>query len=53
MSKYETIKLEVADGVATRWKGNFSHYSQQRDLALLTQARAFKSQKDFVEKEME
>ena len=45
--------VEVADGVANRWKGNFSHYSQQRDLALLTQARAFKSQKDFVEKEME
>jgi ATP-binding cassette subfamily F protein 3 len=45
--------VEVADGVANRWKGNFSHYSQQRDLALLTQARAFKSQRDFVEKEME
>ncbi len=45
--------VEVADGVANRWKGNFSHYSQQRDLALLTQARAFKSQKDFVEKEMD
>lgn len=45
--------VEVADGVANRWKGNFSHYSQQRDLALLTQARAYKSQRDFVEKEME
>jgi ATP-binding cassette subfamily F protein 3 len=45
--------VEVADGVANRWKGNFSHYSKQRDLALLTQARAFKSQRDFVEKEME
>ncbi|MBL8727168.1 MAG: ABC-F family ATP-binding cassette domain-containing protein, partial [Planctomycetes bacterium] len=45
--------VEVADGVANRWKGNFSHYSQQRDLALLTQARAFKSQREFVEKEME
>ncbi len=45
--------VEVGDGVATRWKGNFSHYSKQRDLALLTQARAFKSQREFVEKEME
>jgi ATP-binding cassette subfamily F protein 3 len=45
--------VEVADGVANRWKGNFSHYSQQRDLALLSQARAFKSQREFVEKEME
>jgi ATP-binding cassette subfamily F protein 3 len=45
--------VEVADGVANRWKGNFSHYSKQRDLALLTQARAFKSQREFVEKEME
>ena len=45
--------VEVADGVANRWKGNFSHYSQQRDQALLTQARAYKSQREFVEKEME
>ena len=45
--------VEVADGQANRWKGNFTHYSQQRDLALLTQARAFKSQREFVEKEME
>jgi len=45
--------VEVADGVANRWKGNFSHYSKQRDLALLTQARAFKSQREFVEREME
>jgi ATP-binding cassette subfamily F protein 3 len=45
--------VEVGDGVASRWKGNFAHYSKQRDLALLTQARAFKSQREFVEKEME
>lgn len=45
--------VEVADGVANRWKGNFSHYSQQRDLALLSQARAYKTQREFVEKEME
>ncbi|MFN8823391.1 MAG: ABC-F family ATP-binding cassette domain-containing protein [Planctomycetota bacterium] len=45
--------VEVADGQANRWKGTFSHYSQQRDLALLSQARAFKSQREFVEKEME
>ncbi|MBM4062079.1 MAG: ABC-F family ATP-binding cassette domain-containing protein [Planctomycetes bacterium] len=45
--------VEIADGVASRWKGNFSHYSQQRDLALLAQARAYKSQREFVEKEMD
>ncbi len=45
--------VEVADGVANRWRGNFAHYSQQRDLALLTQARQFKSQREFVDKEME
>jgi len=48
----ETI-LEVGDGIATRWKGNFTHYRQQRDQALLAQARAFKNQRDFVDKEME
>ena len=45
--------VEVGSGIATRWKGNFAHYSQQRDLALLAQSRAFKSQREFVEKEME
>ncbi|MFO1077223.1 MAG: ABC-F family ATP-binding cassette domain-containing protein [Planctomycetota bacterium] len=45
--------VEVGDGVATRYKGNFSHYSQQRDLALLTQARQFKSQREFLDKEMD
>jgi ATP-binding cassette subfamily F protein 3 len=45
--------VEVADGTATRWRGNFSHYSQQRDLALLTRARAYKTQREFVEKEMD
>jgi ATP-binding cassette subfamily F protein 3 len=45
--------VEVADGQATRWKGNFTHYSRQRDLALLTQARAYKSQREFLDKEME
>jgi ATP-binding cassette subfamily F protein 3 len=48
-----TSIVEVADGVANRWKGNFAHYSQQRDLALLTQARQFKSQREFIEKEMD
>ncbi|HEX6813345.1 MAG TPA: ABC-F family ATP-binding cassette domain-containing protein [Planctomycetota bacterium] len=48
-----TAIVEVADGVANRWKGNFSHYSQQRDLALLTQARMYKTQREYVEKEMD
>ncbi|MCB9879185.1 MAG: ABC-F family ATP-binding cassette domain-containing protein [Planctomycetes bacterium] len=45
--------VEVGDGIATRYKGNFSHYRQQRDLQLLTLQRQFKSQSEFVEKEMD
>ncbi|MBZ0151502.1 MAG: ABC-F family ATP-binding cassette domain-containing protein [Planctomycetes bacterium] len=48
-----TSIVEVGDGVATRYKGNFSHYRQQRDLALLSQARQFKSQREFIDKEMD
>jgi ATP-binding cassette subfamily F protein 3 len=48
-----TSIVEVGDGVATRYKGNFSHYAQQRDLRLLTEARQFKSQRDWFEKEMD
>jgi ATP-binding cassette subfamily F protein 3 len=53
LDRVATSIVEVADGIANRWKGNFSHYSQQRDLALLTQARQYKTQREFVEKEME
>jgi len=45
--------VEVGDGIATRYKGNFSHYRQQKDLALLAQQRQFKNQREFVEKEMD
>ena len=45
--------VEVGDGVATRYKGNFSHYRKQRDQALLAQQRQFKNQREFVEKEMD
>jgi ATP-binding cassette subfamily F protein 3 len=45
--------VEVQDGGAKVWKGNFTHYSKQRDLALLTQARQFKNQREFLDKEME
>ncbi|MBX3464029.1 MAG: ABC-F family ATP-binding cassette domain-containing protein [Planctomycetes bacterium] len=48
-----TSIVEVGGGTASRWKGNFSHYQKQRDLALLTRARAYKTQREFVEKEME
>ena len=48
-----TSIVEVGDGVATRYKGNFSHYAQQRDLRLLTEARQFKNQRDYFEKEMD
>ncbi len=45
--------VEIGDCVATRYKGNFSAYRQQKDQALLAQARQFKSQREYVEKEME
>ena len=45
--------VEVADGVATRYKGNFSAYRKQRDQALLAQQRQFKNQAEFVAKEMD
>ena len=45
--------VEVADGQANRFKGNFTAYSKQRDQALLTQARQFKSQREFLDKEMD
>ena len=44
---------EVSDGVATRYKGNFSAYRKQRDQALLAQQRQFKNQAEFVAKEMD
>ena len=45
--------VEVANGVGNRFKGNFSAYSKQRDLALLAQQRQFKSQREFLDKEMD
>ncbi len=45
--------VEVANGVGTRFKGNFSAYSKQRDQALLAQQRQFKNQRDFLDKEMD
>lgn len=45
--------VEVSDGVATRYKGNFSAYRKQRDQALLAQQRQFKNQAEFVAKEMD
>src|SRR5262249_25420228 len=48
-----TSIVVVGDGIASRYKGNFSHYSQQRDLELLTQARQYKNQREFIDKEME
>ena len=45
--------VEVSDGVATRYKGNFSAYRKQRDQALLALQRQFKNQAEFVAKEMD
>ncbi|MGE3173729.1 MAG: ABC-F family ATP-binding cassette domain-containing protein [Planctomycetota bacterium] len=48
-----TSIVEVADGAAVRYRGNFSHYAEQRDLRLLTESRQFKNQRDWYEKEMD
>jgi len=45
--------VEVEDGVAARYKGNYSAYRSQRDQRLLAEARAFKNQQAFIDKEME
>ena len=45
--------VEVSDGVATRYKGNFSAYRKQRDQALLALQRQHKNQAEFVAKEMD
>jgi ATP-binding cassette, subfamily F, member 3 len=45
--------VEVQHGGANRFKGNFSAYSKQRDQALLAQQRQFKSQREFLDKEMD
>jgi ATP-binding cassette subfamily F protein 3 len=53
LDKIANAIVDVEDGVAARFKGNFSHYRQQKDQALLAQTRQFKNQKEFVEKEMD
>ncbi len=53
LDEIATAIVEVGDGIATRYKGNFSHYSQQRDLRLLTESRQWKNQRDFYDKEMD
>jgi ATP-binding cassette subfamily F protein 3 len=45
--------VEVEDGTAQRFKGNWSAYRSQRDLQLLAEARAFKNQQEFIDKEMD
>ena len=53
LDKVANAIVDVEDGVANRYKGNFSHYRQQKDQALLAQMRQFKNQREFVEKEMD
>ena len=48
-----TSIVEIGDGIAVRYKGNFAHYSQQRDLRLLTEARQYKNQREFLDKELD
>jgi ATP-binding cassette subfamily F protein 3 len=45
--------LEVEGGDARLFKGNWSAYAQQRDAAILAQARAYKDQQAWVEKELD
>ena len=48
-----TSIVEVEDGLATRWKGNYSAFIEQTDQKLLSASRAFKDQQEFVKKEMD
>ncbi|MEZ5966452.1 MAG: ABC-F family ATP-binding cassette domain-containing protein [Planctomycetota bacterium] len=43
--------VEVEGGTTASFSGNYTAYAQQRDSNLLTQARAYKNQQDFVAKE--
>jgi len=45
--------LEVDSCRVARFKGNHDAYQKQRDQALLAQSRAYKTQREFYEKEME
>ena len=45
--------VEIEGGTATRFKGNYSAFAQQKDAGLLAQARAFKDQQEYLAKEME
>jgi ATP-binding cassette subfamily F protein 3 len=45
--------LEVDSARVTRFKGNHAAYQKQRDQALLAQSRAYKTQAEFYEREME
>ncbi len=48
-----TSIVEVGDGVARRYKGNYAAFKKQKELELLTLQRQFKSQQEFFEKEMD
>jgi ATP-binding cassette subfamily F protein 3 len=48
-----TSIVEVNYGTATRYRGNFSHYAEQRDQKLLSETRQYKNQREFVEKELD
>ncbi len=47
------IVAEVDDGKVTTFRGNWSAWQQQKDHALLAAARAYKSQQEFVQKEID
>src|SRR5690606_316069 len=45
--------VEVEGGTTTAYPGNYTAYERQRDHDLLTQARAYKNQQEFIAKEMD
>jgi ATP-binding cassette subfamily F protein 3 len=53
LDEVATSILDVDAGTAKRYSGNYSAYRKQRDEQLLAEARAFKNQQRWVEKEME
>ncbi|MFO1053619.1 MAG: ABC-F family ATP-binding cassette domain-containing protein [Planctomycetota bacterium] len=45
--------VEVEDGETSSYKGNYTAFRRQKELQLLSEARAYEKQQAFVEKEMD
>ncbi len=45
--------VEVEGGTTAAYKGNYSAYREQRDQQIIAEARVYKNQQEFIDKEME